>query len=371
MRLTAYKKVYIFLTVAACLLSGRVLAVVGEAEPGTPVAGEASALVSGRAALQDGLYDTAADYLQRYVETTSVTNGQAEGVLLWCDALCHLERYDEALLLLDQHGIGVTNPALNAAFTYARASVLSDQEQWDAAQALLEGVPKGVGDAALRGKILRLSIRCNMASGRMEAAMGQYEQFLDEFSDSPDAPRILLDWAASLIRMKQTERARVVIKRIVRDYGASPEAVEARLWDGQLYLDERAPELAMPVLDALTTATNVDQDVRSRAWFAVAQAREQQTNYVGALDALNRAVSNQPNPELEQQSGLLRARLLIQSGEYTNGTELLHRWVALHATVPGASDALLNAAFELLKQKQYEQASTEFQHYLEAFSDAE
>ncbi len=337
----------------------------------TPAAEEAAALVSGRAALQDGLYDTAADYLQRYVEKVSVTNGQAEGVLLWCDALRHLERYDEALLLLDQHAVGVTNPALNAAFTYARASMLFDQEQWDAAQALLEGVPKGVGDVALRGNMLRLSIRCNMASGRMEAAMGQYERFLEEFADSPDVPRILLDWAASLIRMRQTERARKVIKRMVGEYGASAEAAEARLWDGQLYLDERAPDLAMPVLEALTTATNVDQDVRSRAWFAVAQAREQQTNYVQAIEALNLAVSNQPNPELEQQSGLLRARLLIQSGEYTNGTELLHRWVALHASSPGAADALLNAAFELLKQKQNAQAATEFQHYLEAFSDAE
>lgn len=345
------------------------------AEPVAPVANpvvkEPASLVSGRAALQDGLYETAAGYLRNYVEKASVTNGRAEGVLLWCDALRNLRQYDKAMTLLDEHAAGVTNPVLNAAFAYARASILADQEQWDAAQALLAGVPKGVGDDALRAKILRLSIRCNMALGRMEEAMGLYERFLDEFADSSDAPHILLDWAASLIRMKQAERARVVIKRIVGDYGASLEAAEARLWDGQLYLDEGAPDSAMPVLNALTTATNVDQDVLSRAWFAIAQAREQQTNYVQALEALNLAVSNQPNPELEQQSGLLRARLLIQSGDYTNGTELLHRWVALHAATPGASDALLNAAFELMKQKRYEQASTEFQHYLEAFSDAE
>ena len=101
----------------------------------------------------------------------------------------------------------------------------------------------------------------------------------------------------------------------------------------------------------------------------LAEIQERQTNSAAALDTLKQAGRRLTDPAFKNETGLHEGMLLLRLGRIDEGMPLIRAFVSVNSTNDAARGVQLALARALLDRGLFEQAASEYQHYLEAFSD--
>ncbi len=329
----------------------------------------AALLTAGKAALEDGLYDIAGRNFDRYVRKASTDEERAEGVLLQARVRVGEGKFGEAVKLLNRRADWAAGTPSEPGFAYWKARALCEQGAYADALALLDDLDRRFPDSDYLKGALRLRAKCHLHLKNYDLALDEFRSFQKSHPDSPEAPDNLLDWGATLIELGARGDAAATLEKLAADYPASDAAAQGALWLGDLYVGRGDWGKALDVLGSLAAREDARADRRATAWFSLARIHEAQTNVAAAVDALERGTRIAPDPAVKVQGDAYRAKLLIRSGKVDEGVALFRQAVRAMPSEPLSAGAQLDLAQVLLDQKLYERSATEFQNYLEAFSD--
>lgn len=326
-------------------------------------------LTTGKAALEDGLYAIAAKNFDRYIHKASTDEERAEGVLMQARVLFGERRFDDVVSLLKRRAGWANKTPSEAGFIYWKARARYEQGAYDDALTLLDDLDQRFLDSAYSLGAMRLRAKCHLQLRNFDLALDEFRQFQKSYPDSAEAPDNLLDWGGTLIELGARGDAAATLERLVTSYPTSDAATQGSLWLGDLYVGRGEWNKAQEVLDSLAKREAARSDRRAVAWFALARIHEAQTNVAAAVDALEQGTRIAPDPAMKVQGDAYRAKLLIRSGNVDEGVVLFRKVVKDMSSEKLSAAAQLELAQVLLDQKLYEKSTTEFQNYLEAFSD--
>ncbi|MBN1267977.1 MAG: tetratricopeptide repeat protein [Kiritimatiellae bacterium] len=340
-----------------------------EAPPGAVVETPEQTLAAGKAALEDGLFTLAEKYFDKYIKVVSGTKERAEGVLWLARALYGQGRFDDTLNLLKSRAKWAAGTPVASGFAFWRAMAQFEQGNYDVSLKTLDTMADVPPDDPWFGQALRLRAKCYVKLDQSDRAAELFERFQKEHPLAHDAAQNLLDWAGTLIQLGRTGDAAAVLQDLATGHGDSLAAHMGRLWLGELHLEQSRWSEAGEVLRQLGEEAGAPPDLRARAFYALAEVLEAQTNFNEALSAVEQGEALAVTPDVKVHGDIFRSRLLVILGRTEEGAALLHEWVAANPEDPMSARAQLELAQSLLDRGRFEQAEREFQHYLEAFAD--
>ncbi len=329
-------------------------------------------LVAARAALEDGLY--------------ALVQKQAEGFLDAHDDLEASAAREATLLLLEAlHAQGQHEVVLKRASALRGRWARAGQEDalifWlalaqhgldrcEKALALTETFDDDYPDSPYRARVARLRAWCQWQSGEAETAIAAFSSFAASHPDDAEADINLLEWGKALLAVGQFEDARGPLETLAGQSRTNSLTREGRYWLGRSHLVAQEWAVASNAFATLLSDGDLQERLRARVWFAMADVHEGLGEPEGAARALREGITAARDP-LEQRQGNLRlGRLLLAGGDVTNAVPLLK---SLIAADPGKSDseaAQLYLSAALLDQGRHAQAADEYQHYLETFTNS-
>lgn len=326
-------------------------------------------LTAGRAALEDRLYERAELYLNEYIDKAETRAEKASGVLGLAEALYEQRDFKGTLKLLDAREKLARTPETRAGFIFWRAMAVAGQDDYPAALALLDKMPARLSDPYFTRRASRLRARCYAKIGDTPRAVKAFKALQSSITNKTEAALNLLDWSGVLIDLGQRNDASVILNQLLTEHPLSPQAVPGTLWLGRIHLEEGRLAEAEKLLLELMARENLTDDSRAEACRTLAAVSEAQTNYIRAVEFLDRAVKLAADPVVLNQSRLQKARLLIRAGRRDEGEALLHEWIGANTANPHAPESLLAWADELFAAGEFEKAHREYQYYQEVFSD--
>jgi len=326
-------------------------------------------LLTGRAALADGLYEMAAEKFARFVQLVREPERRAEAVVLLAETRCRQGRYEAAESLLIERQAWIEGTPYRPAADYWQAVAAFNQGRYSAALSVLGDVRQAFAGNAWLTAALRLQAQCYLEAGREEDALEVLAAFAEQHPDAPEAPGNLLDWAGLLIRRGAREEAAEKLRTLTERYPNAPAALRARLWLGELALEEGDADRAIAQLGELLGQEEAPESLRAEGWFMLATVYEAQTNLHEAVRALDRSAELERDPEATARINMMRGTYLLELGNVEEGLDMFKESVVAMTDKTEAARAQLEVAETLRTQGLYEQAAEEFQHYLEAFSE--
>ena len=319
-------------------------------------------LRTGKAAIEDGLYDLACRQLGEYLE--SVKKGTPEsdaGTVLLAQALHGRGEYKEMLRLL--------STPRNGGFLFWHAMAYYELKQYDKAMADLRVFEEKYDGDEYADRACRLLSKCLLETGKTDEALKIFALFEQKYPHSPEMLANLLDWAKTLASGEDTAGARAVLERLVSISGDSPERQEAQELLGRILILEKQWKLAETVLYPLATGKEGAEEYRIGAWFSLAKVYEAQDRFAEATNMLHRGIEQAEDGQLKEKGKISLGRLLLKTGQLDGGIALLKPVIAATPEDPIARTLQLEIADALLNAGKARRAVDEYQCYLETFSD--
>lgn len=326
----------------------------------------ASLLAMGQAALQDGFYEIARAKFEQYMEDAPTRRDKAIGRLWLARACIELGDYATAEELLTRRDRTVRGTPLQSEFYYWQAMAKYRAGSYAEAIAILGEID--AEDREWAPRVLRLRAHCQLKQGSFDRALESFQWYDTQFADESDAAVNLLEWASLLLEQEREQEAIPLLERLLVQAPESASGAKARLLLGELLTGRNQWAEAVAVLEPLIADDATNTPWRVDGLFIMADIHERQNNFTQALAAVEQALPSAVGDHA-RKARLFKARLMIQTGDVTNGLALLHTWVADFGDVPEAAAAQLEMAEWLLDQGQFNMAEKEFQNYLDVFSD--
>lgn len=326
-------------------------------------------LQSGKAALEDSLYDLAEKKFEDYLRKARDLDMRAEGTLLLVQALFGQKRYDEVIArVLELEPTVAGNPA-EGGLLYWRAMAQVELGQYTEALAALKGFENRFAGNAYAAPAIRLRIRAHQALGKQADAVVDFEEFHERFGGTDADAEVMLDWAQTLLQQSETNQAEKVLTELRSIFPGSIQSITAEFWQGQLYRARNQVADANRVLREVAANTNAPTHLQSKALAALADVYLSQTNLPAAEQALTQAISLAPGETDKAELRLRRGQLLVRMQRVDEGLALFQETIVKLPSREKAARAQLELAEILLEQDDFARAAREFQRFLEAFSD--
>jgi len=331
-----------------------------------PMTDRASIILSGEAALDDGLYSLAQNYFRESIRHAETRDEKAESILWLVQALYGEDRYQDMLNLLKKRSSWAAQEETKAGFVFWQGVALFEQANYTQALRILSTMPTVAGsDYTPRG--LRLMSKCHLQMKQYKQALKSFKSFRQDYGATPEAAGNLLDWAGLLLQQDDVSEAKELLIELCDGFPDSAAAGIGALWLGRILENQGHMSAVVEVLTPLTQRLDIRPNLRAEAWFVLAAAQEAQTNLTAALAALEAGEMATSDELVRRQGTISKARLLIKLGRTKEGTTLLHNWIVSHLKEHSAAQVQLDMASLLLDLKQYEYACDEFQNYLDSF----
>lgn len=351
---------------------------------GVFAAGEKT-LDEARAALADGVYGFAQKQFQKYLSRygakiePGLYQEVVEGILRSLHEQKKIKELEDFLGSVDERRMEDAG-----AVVFWKALGSYDAGLYAETVKLLDGFGERYPKSGYSGRVDRLRAWCYLHGGDIEKALAAFEEFDAGHRDSPEAEDNLVEWAKALMTAGHEEKAAEVLNRLIRSKKNSKAVDEGRLWLGKLYLKRANYQQAMSMLDTLVKNEEASHDLRAEAWYSIAAVYEAETNRVETINAVSNGISLAISPGIKRKGKLHLGRAcirmsrdgmgkLIKGGEalVDQGVLLLKEFVTEAPENPMSSEVQLELADTMLDMGMFEQAVDEFQHYIEAFTDAE
>ncbi len=322
----------------------------------------AELLRTGRAAIEDGLYDLACDQLGKYLKRVEKGTPEADaGAVLMARALHGRKRYREMIELM--------SPPRNGAFLFWHAMACYELKEYDKAVEDLRGFEARYGRDEYADRACRLLAKCLLETGKTDEALKTFAYFERQYPASPELQVNLLDWAKTLAASSDIDGARAVLERLVSQSPDTAEEQEALEILGRILVLEKQWKLAETVLTPLAGNTNALEEYRIGARFSLATVYEAQDRFAEATNMLQRGIDQAQDDELKEKGTISLGRLLLKSKGFDEGIALLKPVIAAAPDDPMAGILQLEIADALLDAGKPRRAIDEYQRYLETFSD--
>ncbi len=342
----------------ALMGAGAVAAPNGEAKP---AAANATVLQTGKAALEDGLYDLAEKQLRIYLATAKRGSADAEeATILLSRALYGLEKYQEILRLLP-----TSRPGAHSLWRGAAYCGLKD---YDNALKELSAAAKDTETGESAVNTARLVARCYLGKGQTNDALKVFGSIERRFHDSPQAADNLLDWARTLRLAGNDASAQGVFELLGTRLPNTAAGREGRQLLGRMHIDAKRWADAETILQPLANDEAILASDRARAWLSLAEVHEAQKKLHAATNAVLAAMSLVQNGEARRASEASYGRLLLKLGKLDEGVRILKGFIASDPKDSIADDLQLRIADAFLGAGNAEQAAAEYQYYLDTFA---
>ena len=351
---------------AAAVVLGGVAAARAEA-PGE------TRFTAGKAALEDGLYGVAERELRAFVSEGAAADADAarvtEAVVLLGRALLGQGRGRELGELLQKHRRWLKDaPPGTEAFWRAMAAYASGDAQ--AAVARLADFETQHPDSPYAPKVLRLRAAAFRALGELESAIETYARYEARFPGGVEAADNLLDWGTALMEIERWADAAGVLERLAGREPETPTVVRGRFRLGHALLSLERWGDASAVLTGVVESPLAGGDLKARGWLALARVHAARTNDVETVRALVNGIESARESDTLLALTRRLGRHYIEHGSLEAGLSLLKGYVATAPQDGHADELQLAVAQALYQAGRHEDALMEYQHYLEAYTNA-
>lgn len=328
-------------------------------------------LTTGRAAYEDGLYRLAGRRLEELLSGVADRRRQAEGALWLARVRLAEKRPAEALAVLEAHAQSVRSVAHQADHALLRARARLDLGQAaEATEALNEFKDRFAEQEAAPGA-LRLLSAALAAQGDGEGAREICGLLESRHPEHPEAPMAWLDLAAALVAAGRPGEARTVLQHVEQGYDGQIWSERATLKLVELQLAQGERPQAMGRLQSLVDRKDLQAETRAEGYRIVAEALGSESNFPTALAMIDRGIAAAADPVRRLDNQLVKARLLVLSGQVREGAELMRSVVVQIPDPARAAEIHLGLAQWLSRLERWEEAAAEFQAWLDAFDGAE
>ncbi len=327
-------------------------------------------LATGRAAYEDGLYRLAQRRLEELVAGAPDRRRQAEGALWLARVQLASKKPGEALATLEAYGGQVRAIALAADFALARAQARFDLGQMAGAASELDGFREKYVEQRASPQALHLLAKLFLVRSDWKGAQEVCALIEARHPGNPEAPAAWLDFAAVMAAAGQGDGARAALAHVETNYAGQIWSERAALKTVELQLSQSERPQALERLKALAANTNLLPEIRAQGYLIVAQATGAESNFPVALGMIDRSIAAATNPAQRMESQVVKARLLLQSGELDEGRELMRSVAAQVPDETRSAQLQLELADELSHMGKWDEAAAEYQAWLEAFDGA-
>ena len=325
--------------------------------------------IAGRAALEDGFYDVAADLLQKYIDGTIVKRKKANGSVFLFLAWHKLGQDQKIIDWLNENAKLAVATRYEASYFYWYAQAHYALGQYDAALEYLKMFDARYSEDELKPYAVRLRALALRDTGRREEAEKLFRLFYETYPEREEMPDHLMDWSSLLLAMKQPDAAIDRLEELVRRFPDHEAAFRARLWLGQWELEKKRYDAAETWLTPLATNSGSPATLRADAWFGLAASSVARGALTNALMALSEAEVLSTNAERRVEARIDRARLLMQLNRLDEAVQVMDETVFTMASLPQAERAQLELSDLLRAQGRFALAVEAYQRYIESFSD--
>ena len=325
--------------------------------------------VAGRAAMDDGFYDVAAERFESYIDKTIVKRKKANGSVYLFMAWHKLGQDQKIIDWLNENVKVASNTRYEASYFYWYAQANYALGHYDTALDYLRTFESRYDDEELKPYALRLQALALRDAGRRAQSEELFRAFYEKYPDREEIPEHLMDWASVLVRLKQGDAAKERLEELVNRFPGHPASFRARLWLGQWALEQGRPVEAETWLRPLINNKSIDASFRADAWFALASSAVGQGAFTNALESLAEAESLTTNAERKVEARIDRARLLMQLGRLDEAVKVMEQTVYTLASMPQAARAQIELSDLLRAQGRFDLAVDAYQRYIESFSD--
>ena len=327
-------------------------------------------LLSGRAALEDGLYALAEEQFETYVAEVKGEDASA-ALLLLARTFYEQKKYEKMLELFRGRGGRAKDVADPMAVAFWSGLAEHHLDRQEKALELIERLGEGPPESEYAGRLLRLKAMCLLATGATNAALRAMQTYDTEHPGDAELTANLLDWGRALAGSGDVAGAREVLARLAGGDTNRSEVIEGKLWLGRLLVAGREYDEAVAVLAPQAKAPAADAGTRVQVLFSLGAAHVgmARTNQAVAVyeEALGVATSADTKRDAQRRLGLL----LLDSGRLDEALPRLREFVAASPLDAESESMQLRLAGALLDAGRGTEAVTEYQHYLETYSTPE
>jgi TolA-binding protein len=327
-------------------------------------------LATGRAAYEDGLYRLARRRLEELVTGAPDRRRQVEGALWLARVLRAEKKPAEALSVLNAYADQVRAAPLAAEFAWVEAQTCFDLGQLAETKAGLEEFRDKYAGQESAPSALQLLAQVAIAQRDWAAAQDTCGLIESRHPGRPEAPLAWLDLAAALAAADRPEDARAALAHVETNYAGQVWGERAALRTIELQLAQPERPQALKRLQKMAANTNLMGETRAQGYQIVAQALGAESNYVAALEMIERGLAVSGDPARRLESQVVKARLLMQAGRVEEGANLMRSAAAQMPDEIRAARLQLDLAEGLAQLGAWTEAAAEFQSWLDAFDGA-
>ncbi|MBN1587893.1 MAG: tetratricopeptide repeat protein, partial [Pirellulales bacterium] len=330
-----------------------------------------------------GAYRDAIATLRQLDEALDASRWQPRARLVRAMGLRKLKQFDEAAALLE--GLS-TDPTVGVEAQYWLAAVRKDQQQWDAAAAILlttaqknpnhpliPAIRFHAGHALLRAKriaeateqfdrVLAIDQEDNAwlddaAMGKIQLAIQQQDpgavdrqarQFLECFSDSPLADDVRRTWARSLLARAECGQAVDVLRPLVERDDHKPGSLETSYLLALAYRGNGQTREALDCLAPVVSAAKTTSSPWAEACLLHAALSIELGQFDDAVDPLETLLEADPPGDLAAQARAQLAVSLAKSEKWKSAAAQFDTLAAghpAHPILPPTAEQLAEIAY--------------------------
>ena len=325
----------------------------------------AEGIDTARAALQDRLYLVAQNHAQKALDETSGKSPEALTILL--EALCGLERPQEALDALGRYTDAQKNAPRPAAFAYWRATALLKTGRPAEAARVALSVPVPV-DPAFADALSRVAARATYAAGDVPGALEVFADIDRRTTNVATRAANALEWAAALEGAGQEGAALEVLSAQARMNVQSAEMHEGALLRARLLMRQGKSPEAVAQYGQLAENAKAGDTVRVQALNALSFYALTGAKTNDAVAYARTACDVAKQPVAQKLAGFRLGELLCLTAETLDeGEALIKKLVREFPDDPSSMRAHLMLADAMLGFNRSARAADEYRIFLETY----
>ena len=325
----------------------------------------AEELDTARAALQDKLYLVAQKSAQKALDQAS--GNQPEALAILVEALCGLERAQDALEALDRYAAAQKNAPQPAVFAYWRAVALLKTGRSAEAARTATSAPSPT-DPAVAESLLRVTARAKHAAGDLQEALALFAEVDKRTTSATVRAANALEWALALDGAAQEAAALNVLAAQADLNVQSPEAHEGALLRARILMRQGKAADAVAQYDRLAANTNASDSVRVQALDALSVHALAITKTNDAVAYARTSCDIARQPAAQRLAGFRLGDLLCLDAEtLEEGEKLIKKLVREFPDDPASLQAHLRLADAMLRFNRTAQAAEEYRIFLETY----